>query len=265
MRTVKRIISTFIFLLITGSAYSQLKNGFKLTLNNAGYSDESVIRFFGAATTSFDTDYDAYKLKNVGNNPNLYTEIENTTYSINSLPDSFINVDLTLHAEVAFSGLYTLKFDEIWESDSLCSVTLIDKLLNFSQDLKAKPIYSFNCEEGSASDRFILNFKRKVDTITDEPDNTFSQLTDSTTHQIADISTPLKVVCTGNRITIVMEEMSNEVLVVLNDLSGKEVTSTTLVPITETVNLMVPANGFHVIKVIAGNHQYFGKVYIESL
>jgi hypothetical protein len=266
MRTTKISFNLIILLLISSSAFSQLKNGFKLTLSGGGYSDESVIRFFAAATTSFDSNYDGYKLKNGGNNPNLYTEIENTTYSINSLPDSFSNMDLSLHAQVAFSGLYTLKFEEIWESDSLCSVTLIDNLLNFSQDLKAKPTYSFNAEVGSASNRFIINFKKKsLDTIAEDSTNDNVVISDSVITPSTLIISPIRVNCLGDRITIEMEEIADEVVISINDLSGKVLFLKTLVPQTKSLELVAPTNGFQLIKVSADQNKYFGKIYSQNL
>jgi hypothetical protein len=264
MRAYKIILIVIILLTIKNSALAQYHNWFRFTLSNGAYSDESVIRFMASATDSFDYNFDAYKINNMGNTPNVYTKLGSNNYSINSLPDSFKIYELILYTKVSFNGIYNLKFEELKATDSLCSVLLIDNLLKTSQDLKVNPNYTFNCEVGAPSDRFVIHMEKQIlNKLINEQNNTNIK-PDSASVPVALNNSPLKVTSNGEILTIEMEEIASEVVISLNDLSGREVFFTKLNPVSEIVEIHVPSRGFQVIKVTADKVHYNGKIYLES-
>lgn len=60
-------------------------NIIRLTASSGNYSDETIIRLKEEATFGFDEDWDAFKLNNGGNTPNLYTLLDGKKYVINSI------------------------------------------------------------------------------------------------------------------------------------------------------------------------------------
>lgn len=88
---VKSIIVTIFFqsailFNLLSNAYAQTDSLIRIKLSGAVYSDETIIRLLDGSTTQFDFDFDAYKIMSGGTTPSIYTKIDNTNYSINSIP-----------------------------------------------------------------------------------------------------------------------------------------------------------------------------------
>jgi hypothetical protein len=127
----------------------------KLTGSNPDNWDDAVIRFNESATTSFDNDWDAYKIISRGPSPLIYTSLKGQTYSINSVSgvDSLPAVDVVVY--LPSDGNYTLNIDN---SDPTIDYILVDKKLGTDNQVTDAG-YTFT---GSATDdvnRFQLQLR----------------------------------------------------------------------------------------------------------
>ncbi len=161
---MKSVLISSIFIINTVvsslSCKAQLSDALMLTVSSGPYSDQTAIRFLDVATDSFDSEWDAYKLRNTENTPNFCSDINNQEYSINALNGSGKKIDkaVPLRLKVAFSGTYTITAEEIGLFDSSCSITLVDHLLETKQDLKADATYTFDAYVDDVEHRFSVYF-----------------------------------------------------------------------------------------------------------
>lgn len=120
---------------------------FRLNINGGGYHDDAVIRFHSNATNSFDKALDARKMYNSpgyvgypgtwGKRTVIATQSNNEDYSINSLPYAQTqNAVIPVIARVYTTGQYTISGSDIQNLPPNACVTLKDKLLNVTQDLR---------------------------------------------------------------------------------------------------------------------------------
>jgi hypothetical protein len=127
----------------------------KLTGSNPDNWDDAVIRFNESATTSFDNDWDAYKIISRGPSPLIYTSLKGQTYSINSVSgvDSLPSIDVDIY--IPSDGNYTLSIDN---NDPTIDYILVDKKLGTDNQVTDAG-YTFT---GSATDdvnRFQLQLR----------------------------------------------------------------------------------------------------------
>jgi hypothetical protein len=132
----------------------------KIIAGSGSYNDETVVRFRSDATNDFDDQIDAYKLGNEGNTPTLYTMMNNTRYSVNSLPENNAEENIPIMLQVGFVGTYTFRAEILGAFGSGDSVILVDKKTGQRQDLLQNPDYIFEVEEGENGDRFYIEYKR---------------------------------------------------------------------------------------------------------
>ncbi|MDB5274823.1 MAG: large protein, partial [Chitinophagaceae bacterium] len=138
----------------------------RLTASSGDYSDETVIRFNHQATEGFDGDWDAYKLENGGNAPNLYTVSSNIEYAINSLPNTLIQKTIPLDIATAFSGNYTITAD-ISGFTSEQNIILEDRTLGTFQDLRTNNSYTTTLNKGITNGRFFIQYaNNSIETVT---------------------------------------------------------------------------------------------------
>lgn len=133
----------------------------RLTAASGNYSDETIIRLNDEATDEFDSNWDAYKLPNTGNSPNISTYLLNTNYSINSISNSTLDKTIPIKLIAAISGTYSLTA-EITGFEGSKLFELEDKLLNVTQDLSSNPVYTFNLVTGDTTTRFFLHYKKSA-------------------------------------------------------------------------------------------------------
>ncbi len=156
-------------LMKTNSANSAASIGLPIKLQISGFSndyDETAIRFHGSATNAYDNDWDARKIFQtpgyVGypGGYSKYTTIStkggNLDYSINSLPYALTqNAVIPVLVKVMASGQYTINgFDMQLLPPNAC-VTLKDKLLNVTHNIKAGP-YVCTINDTTSTARFEL-------------------------------------------------------------------------------------------------------------
>ena len=132
----------------------------KLTGATPDVWDDAVIRFNEMATTSFDNDWDAYKIINRGSSPLIYTTLGGEDYSINSVSvvDSIPGVDVMLYLPA--DGNYTLN---VANSDPAIDYILVDKKLGTDNVLLASG-YAFNGNTTDGVNRFELKLRTTLTT-----------------------------------------------------------------------------------------------------
>ena len=120
--------------------------------------DDAVVRFNESATTDFDFDLDAYKVLNYGLAPSIYTTINKTQYSINSVasPTDLPNIPISI--KLPADGNYQLI---ITQSDPSIEYTLLDKK-NGTENIISGPAYVFSGQVADEAGRFELKLKTAV-------------------------------------------------------------------------------------------------------
>jgi hypothetical protein len=172
----------------------------KLKASTGNYMDETFIRLTDLATVDFDSQFDAYKLSNSGNTPNIYTKLSDGDYSINSLPDTNDKRIIPVKLIAGISGTYTIDAD-ISGFNASDSVVLEDRLLNTQQDLMANPQYAATLMKGDTTSRFYLHYSRNNEALTitnnaNELEN--GQLSITAYQQNVSISLPTQSSTTAN-------------------------------------------------------------------
>ncbi|MDY0078152.1 MAG: lamin tail domain-containing protein [Bacteroidales bacterium] len=129
-----------------------------LLVSANGYEDEAFIHFNQHATTAFDGNYDAFKLRSYSDKvPMIYTKgSEGSELAINGLPEVDGETVIPVYFEAATEGTHTItaKLDGLPDA----VVYLEDIKLNKTQNLTANPVYSFTASNGDDDNRFRLSF-----------------------------------------------------------------------------------------------------------
>ncbi|KAF0199241.1 MAG: hypothetical protein FD170_3928 [Bacteroidetes bacterium] len=129
-----------------------------LTVSTNGKKDETFIHFNNQATTAFDGEYDAYKLKSYSSEvPKIYTiGSDNNELAINGLPELSGDMTIPVYFEAAIEGTYTLTAN--LEQLQGTQVLLEDKTENTTRNISQNPVYTFSASPGENANRFILKF-----------------------------------------------------------------------------------------------------------
>jgi len=98
---------------------------FKITKSGSSLSDESVIRFYEAATTGFDSKYDAYKL--FGSSPSIFTESsDGEKLSINAYPSLSRDYSLVVFGLNIGQGTYQFSQEVLGNFDDSVKIWVED-------------------------------------------------------------------------------------------------------------------------------------------
>lgn len=129
-----------------------------LTVSINGKKDETFIHFNNQATTAFDGEYDAYKLKSYSSEvPKIYTKgSDNSELAINGLPELSGDMTIPVYFEAAIESTYTLTAN--LEQLQGTQVILEDKTENITRNISQNPVYTFSASPGENANRFILKF-----------------------------------------------------------------------------------------------------------
>lgn len=129
----------------------------KATGNNI--TTQTAIRFIADATPQFDRLYDAFKIiSNSTDVPNVYTKGEGEKMAINTLPSLTGNETVPVYFEVGMDGTYTFTATELESIPAEVRVFLEDVSINYEQDMRANPEYSFDYTAGTVKE-FNIHFK----------------------------------------------------------------------------------------------------------
>ena len=121
--------------------------------DGSAFTDESIVYFFNDATTTFDSDYDAYKM--FSQNlvlPQIYSISDNTNMSINGLPFPDKTTIVPLNIRIGVANNYTINILNLENLDDY-KVTLIHGTNRI--DLKTNPSYTFSGSVGTITDMSV--------------------------------------------------------------------------------------------------------------
>ncbi|NLM91919.1 MAG: T9SS type A sorting domain-containing protein, partial [Bacteroidales bacterium] len=130
-----------------------------LRLDKDNYFDVTTIRV--REETEFSRDRsDALKFFSYSSEvPQLYTQADdNISLAINSVPQISEDTEFTLGLRAPASGQYTLSISELSGMFLSGPVFLRDLLSGAEQNLQQNPEYSFQAQEGTDQERFIITF-----------------------------------------------------------------------------------------------------------
>lgn len=129
-----------------------------ITVNGNGYSDQTLVYFYGPSTEGFDSEYDAYKLPGIYAAPQLYSIIPCCHLAVNVLPTFNTNYIVQLGFSVGASTSYTFTFDGIDTFDPSTTIYLIDSKDNVVVNMNTSSTYTFAATPDDCIKRFKLYF-----------------------------------------------------------------------------------------------------------
>ncbi|MEI9921065.1 MAG: T9SS type A sorting domain-containing protein [Bacteroidota bacterium] len=135
----------------------------RITMRQGAVRDEAVIHFRPDATPGFDSNADAWKLKNVFINISSLSE-DGERLAINSWSALTCGISIKLDVDQIPAGSYLLVFTNLDSFDSTVEVTLKDQFLDQLVQLTDQQQYQFNItddEHSYGSERFLLKFNKR--------------------------------------------------------------------------------------------------------
>jgi hypothetical protein len=157
----KKISIIILINLITITAIAQNNNAFRFKIMGNNYTDETVIRLVNGATTSFDGNYDAWKLFSPNPNvPSIYTQISaGQELSINSLPEFSEDVSITIYTNIPANGVYTLNIEEVFALTPNYKISLTDLSATTHYRILGDTalVFTFNTQQNSPSFTFNIS------------------------------------------------------------------------------------------------------------
>ncbi|MHC1775337.1 MAG: T9SS type A sorting domain-containing protein [Lentimicrobium sp.] len=215
------------------------ENILRLTLSGNGYNDETAIRFANEATSSFDVDFDAYKLMSLNTEVGQIFSKSDAGYSINTLPELASEVEVPVSVMIGVDGEYTIHAADLGTFSENVAIYLEDTELNMIVDLMDSPSYSFNAVAGT-SDRFKVLF------------NTSSGINDPASNGF--------VYASGKNVFI--ENLAGDAMIY--NLSGQLITSQRIAAgDMNIINLQNAVEGVYVVKVLNSNGSKVSKVLVK--
>jgi hypothetical protein len=133
------------------------ENILRLALSGNGYSDETAIRFANEASSSFDVDFDAYKLMSLNAEVGQIFSKSDADYSINTMPELASEIEVPVSVMIGVDGEYTINATDLGTFSENVAIYLEDTELNTIIDLKDSPSYSFSAVAGTYN-RFKVLF-----------------------------------------------------------------------------------------------------------
>ncbi|STO14288.1 T9SS sorting signal type C domain-containing protein [Flavobacterium hibernum] len=129
--------------------------------NSEGVFKQTLVGYIHGATNSYDEDYDAESI-----NGNQFVDFYSTTQSkklvIQGRALPFVQTDtINLGYKTSVAGNFEISIDHTDEFFGDSNVFIEDKDLKTTSNLKDKP-YSFNTQQGTFSNRFVLKFTNEV-------------------------------------------------------------------------------------------------------
>jgi hypothetical protein len=137
--------------------YLNLSNG------NVTYDDMTRIRLQEGAAANYEIGTDAAKMFGMNIKVSyIYTTINKTTASINTLPKTVTEVELI--TKFAAAGKYSISISNIEKVQNYSAVILIDISTGKRTDLLAVGSYDYNVSAAGTSNRFKVQFAPKITT-----------------------------------------------------------------------------------------------------
>lgn len=205
-----------------------------VSTNNFG-DDEMVIRIHPAATWSFDSHFDAYKLKAVDSKvPQFYSVINDITYSINSIPEISKELQIPLEVLIKTTGEHKLVLKDLQNYNFDFPILIVNENGKLLANLEQED-YIFSGTDGETI-KLILAFAIGT--------HSSNKLRNSN----------ISLTTIGQNLVINhLNNVSSEVMVC--DLSGRIIFRKKVV----TNQLMIPVsrNGIYLVKILPENENIF--------
>lgn len=161
MKTSYSKIAILSFILLTGISKNLVSQTnpaplVRLSINTPSFNDETVFYFQQGGTTSFQSDFDAYKLIANPNFPYIGSMSDSILTSISGLPELTSNISVPVKAITSASGTFTFtSLTENFPTD-VC-VTLFDALTGTSTNILTSE-YVCTLYDTTSIARFTMNF-----------------------------------------------------------------------------------------------------------
>jgi hypothetical protein len=139
---------------------SEIPSRLVISLNSDLHTDIAVVHFNEKALAEFDSEFDAYKLKNLIFNLSTLTN-EGANLAVNVLPKSSCTSSIRLNITNIDPGTYALSFEGLGSFDNLRSMVLTDNFTGKSEKISESTVYSFEVTSDGKSfgaERFSLGF-----------------------------------------------------------------------------------------------------------
>jgi hypothetical protein len=139
---------------------SEIPSRLVISLNSDLHTDKAVVHFNEKALAEFDSEFDAYKLKNLIFNLSTLTN-EGANLAVNVLPKSSCTSSIRLNITNIDPGTYALSFEGLGSFDNLRSMVLTDNFTGKSEKISESTVYSFEVTSDGKSfgaERFSLGF-----------------------------------------------------------------------------------------------------------
>jgi len=218
----------------------------RMSLTTNGIDDETVLRFFGEASNSFDDNYDAAKLFATDNtNPEIYSISNGESYAINSLPS--ISEDISIQVGIKTNATQPTEFSisagDVSSFNSGIYIYLEDLQESVITDLNIQNAYTFTAQ-GDQPNRFVLRF-------------TMSPVSVNALNM-----SNVKIYSYQN--TIFVKNLSeNEGMVQIYNMLGEIVNSEKLKK-TSTATFMLPTQGTYLVKVTCNGKVETKRVFVGN-
>jgi len=128
--------------------------------DNSNRSDQTWIAFRDNASYEFDEHYDGKKITGNSASPQFFTYIDDSKISVNVMPKSDSRVVEYGFVKGSVSSEYTITASNLDGFGSDLGLILIDKKLDYQQNLKENSSYTFISEDGDEENRFSVMFDR---------------------------------------------------------------------------------------------------------
>ena len=142
-----------------GNAVNRLIRVGLKTVDSSALLDEVVVRFNANGSKQYDANWDASSLSSASQT--LTVLKGNSKIAIATLPGNLAEDTASLGVSSTANGQFRLAFSEYQGIDAAQSITLVDKFLGTTQDVRAKQVYDFTVTADTASqgnNRFKLVF-----------------------------------------------------------------------------------------------------------
>lgn len=140
----------------------------RLKMKGTQDSADLVVRFNNKATTAFDKSYDAFEFSKTSGLINIWTNTENTSYSINGIPFPVQTYEIPVGMNLKQPGTYKLLPDGINLLGNY-AISLRDLHTNQTVDLKKGEFIEFMAQPGLNEGRFVLSVTRATTDVTSIP------------------------------------------------------------------------------------------------
>jgi hypothetical protein len=205
--------------------------------------DATFVHFNNDATAGYDYQFDGVKLMSDNLScPQIYNVTADQKLSINELPlagNETVNLGFICNTD----GNYNLSASGIESFDATTAILLEDTKLNITQDLRSNAVYSFSYVTGEDANRFVLHFKAA------------NSIVETTNSGIAVYSYDHNVMINNTT------GLAGEVWVY--DMTGRELTHTTMNSQMTTSIPMQAAIGTYLVKVVTAKATVNHKVFIR--